>query len=279
MAIPIVTRAAELKAQVAAWRGNASRVALVPTMGALHEGHLALVACARQLAARVVVSIFVNPTQFGPHEDFNRYPRDMEGDRAKLGDGADLIYAPELREMYPDGVIAKVAVGGPSAGLESDFRFGHFIGVATVVARLFQQCMPDIAVFGEKDYQQLLVVKQLVRDQGMKIEIVGVPTLREADGLAMSSRNVYLKDGDRKVAVQLNKVLKDVAARVKGGRAIDFAETEGASALLDAGFKRVDYVAVRDAESLETIRGVERPARVLAAAYVGETRLIDNIAL
>jgi len=279
MAIPIVTRAAELKAQVAAWRGAGERVALVPTMGALHEGHLALVTRARELCPRVVVSIFVNPTQFGPHEDFNRYPQDMEGDRAKLGNAADLIYAPELREMYPDGVIAKVSVGGPSAGLESDFRFGHFMGVATVVARLFQQCAPDIAVFGEKDYQQLLVVKQLVRDQGMKIEIVGVPTVREADGLALSSRNIYLKNDDRGVAAQLNKVLKDVAARVKSGRAIAEAEAEGASALLDAGFKRVDYVAVRDAESLEAIRGVERPARILAAAYVGETRLIDNMAV
>lgn len=279
MAIPIVTRAAELKAQVDAWRAAGERVALVPTMGALHAGHLALVAAAREHAPHVVVSIFVNPTQFGPHEDFNRYPRDLEGDRARLGDAADAIYAPELREMYPDGVIAKVSVGGPSAGLESDFRFGHFMGVATVVARLFQQCAPDIAVFGEKDYQQLLVVKQLVKDLRMNIEIVGVPTLREADGLALSSRNVYLKDGDREIAKRLNKVLSDVAARVKSGRAIDVAETEGASALLDAGFKRVDYVAVRDAESLQAIRKIERPARVLAAAYVGETRLIDNVTI
>ena len=279
MAIPIVTRAAELKAQVAAWRSAGERVALVPTMGALHAGHLALVARARELAPHVVVSIFVNPTQFGPHEDFNRYPRDMEGDRAKLGDTADLIYAPELREMYPDGVIAKVSVGAPSAGLESDFRFGHFMGVATVVARLFQQCAPDFAVFGEKDYQQLLVVKRLVKDQEMKLEIIGVPTLREADGLAISSRNVYLKDGDREIASRLNNVLRGVAARVKQGRAIDVAETEGASALLDAGFKRVDYVAVRDAESLNAIRKIERPARVLAAAYVSETRLIDNVSV
>lgn len=277
MAIPIVTRAAELKARVAAWRAKDERVALVPTMGALHEGHLSLVREARARAAHVVVSIFVNPTQFGPQEDFNRYPRDSEGDRAKLGDTADFIYAPELREMYPEGVIARVVVGGPSAGLESDFRFGHFTGVATVVAKLFQQCQPDIAVFGEKDYQQLLVVKRLVRDMNMNIEIVGVPTLREADGLALSSRNVYLSAEDRKIAAQLNKVLKDVAARAKSGHPIDSAEAEGASALLDAGFARVDYVAIRDAETLQPIRKIERPARILAAAYAGKTRLIDNM--
>ena len=227
----------------------------------------------------MVVSIFVNPTQFGPHEDFSRYPRDLEADRARLGDAADLIFAPELREMYPNGTIAKVLVGGPSAGLESDFRPNHFTGVATVVAMLFRQCAPDIAMFGEKDYQQLLVVKRLVRDLDMNIEIVAGPTVREADGLALSSRNVYLNPQERKTAGQLNRVLKDVIARVKTGRAIDVAETEGAAALLDAGFARVDYVAVRDAETLQPIRSLERPARILAAAYVCRTRLLDNIAV
>ncbi len=277
MSIPIVAVASELKARVAAWRGQRELVALVPTMGALHEGHLSLVRAARAKAARVVVSIFVNPTQFGPHEDFSRYPRDLEADRARLGDAADLIYAPELREMYPEGVIARISVGGPSAGLESDFRPGHFTGVATVVAALFRHCAPDITVFGEKDYQELLVVKRLVRDLGMNIEIVVGPTVREADGLALSSRNAYLSSDERRIAGQLNKVLKDVIARVKAGRAIDVAETEGAAALLNAGFARVDYVAVRDAETLQPVRRIEAPARVLAAAFAGKTRLIDNM--
>ena len=279
MAVPIVTKAPELKTIVATWRAADARVALVPTMGALHEGHLSLVRAARPHAARVAVSIFVNPTQFGPNEDFSRYPRDLEGDRAKLGDAADLIYAPDVKDMYPEGGKGGIVVGGPSAGLESDFRPGHFMGVATVVARLFQHCQPDVAMFGEKDYQQLLVVKRLVRDLNMKIEIVGVPTVREADGLAMSSRNAYLSPEERKIAGQLNQVLKDVAARAKSGTAIDTAESEGAAKLLNAGFMRVDYVAVRDTETLQSIRTLERPARILAAAYVGKTRLIDNLAI
>jgi pantoate--beta-alanine ligase len=279
MTVPIVTHAGELKARVAAWRDQGQRVALVPTMGALHEGHLSLARAARAQRARVAVSIFVNPTQFGPQEDFTRYPRDMAADQAKLTGAADLIYAPSVKEMYPEGTIAKIAVGGPSAGLESDFRPGHFTGVATVVATLFRQCQPDIAVFGEKDYQQLLVVKRLVRDLGMHIEIIAATTVREADGLAMSSRNAYLGPEERKIAGQLNRVLKDVAVRAKSGRAIDIAETEGAAALLVTGFTRVDYVAIRDAETLQPIRTLERPARILAAAYVGKTRLIDNMAV
>ncbi|MGQ0741965.1 MAG: pantoate--beta-alanine ligase [Alphaproteobacteria bacterium] len=277
MTIPIVTQAAELKAQVAAWKGARQAIALVPTMGALHEGHLSLVRIARARAPHVVASIFVNPTQFGQNEDYARYPRDLEGDQAKLEGMADLIYAPDVKEMYPDGVLARVIVGGPSAGLESDFRTGHFIGVATVVARLFQQCAPDIAAFGEKDYQQLLVVKRLVRDYNMSIEIVAGPTVREADGLAMSSRNAYLNAEERKIAAKLNRVLADVAARVKSGHPIDSAEAEGQAELLNAGFQRVDYVAIRDAETLNPIRALERPARVLAAAHIGRTRLIDNL--
>ena len=279
MGISIVTKAAELKAQVGAWRAARESVALVPTMGALHAGHLALVREARARGARVVVSIFVNPTQFGPQEDFTRYPRDLEGDRAKLGDGADLIYAPDVKEMYPEGTIARVNVAGPSEGLESDFRPGHFTGVATVVARLFEQCRPDIAVFGEKDYQQLLVVKKMARDLGMTIEIVPVPTVREADGLAMSSRNAYLSASERKIAGKLNTILKDAVARAKTGRAIDVVETEAQAQLLGASFARVDYVAIRDAETLRPIRDLKKPARILAAAFLGKTRLIDNLAV
>jgi pantoate--beta-alanine ligase len=245
-------------------------------MGALHDGHLALVREARARADRVVVSIFVNPTQFAPHEDFARYPRDLEADRAKLA-GVDLIYAPDVEQIYPPGFATKVVVDGPSAGLESDFRPHFFAGVATVVAKLFTQTQADIAVFGEKDYQQLLVVRRMSRDLDLGTEVVAVPTERDEDGLALSSRNAYLSAEERKIAPELYRTLRETALRARQSSAIPKTEAEGTAALLSAGFERVDYLAIRDAETLRPLREVSRPARVLAAAWLGKTRLIDNV--
>jgi pantoate--beta-alanine ligase len=276
----IATTAAELRANVSAWRKSGARIALVPTMGALHAGHLAHLREARERADKVVVSIFVNPAQFAPTEDFARYPRDLDGDRAKLAaepGGADLVYAPAAHEIYPQGFATTITMGGPAQGLESDFRPQFFTGVATVVAKLFLQCRPDFATFGEKDYQQLLVVERLVRDLDLGLEIVRVPTLREADGLAMSSRNAYLTPQNRQVAAHLNKVLRSVAARARAGISIPQAEAEGQAALLAAGFDRVDYVALRDAETLARLAKIAGATRVLAAARIANVRLIDNM--
>jgi len=252
-------------------------VGLVPTMGALHAGHLALVDQARRLSQRVIVSIFVNPTQFAPHEDFDRYPRALETDLQKLGTAADLVFAPQVEEIYPDGFSLKIEMGGPALGLESDFRAHFFAGVATVVAKLLIAAMPDIAMFGENDYQQLLVVRRLVRDLALPVDIVGAPIVREADGLAMSSRNAYLDAREHKIAANLNRVIQDVATRVRAGETISAAEHRAAQALLEAGFHSVDYVTVRDAETLAPLREFHTPARVLAAARLGRTRLIDNV--
>jgi pantoate--beta-alanine ligase len=276
----MATTAAELRARVGAWRKNGARIALVPTMGALHAGHLAHLREARERADKVVVSIFVNPAQFAPTEDFARYPRDLDGDRAKLAaepGGADLVYAPEAHEIYPQGFATAITMGGPAQGLESDFRPQFFTGVATVVAKLFLQCRPDFATFGEKDYQQLLVVERLVRDLDLALEIVRVPTVRETDGLAMSSRNAYLTPQNRKVAAHLNKVLRSVAARAHAGISIPQAESEGQAALLAAGFDRVDYVALRDADTLARLAKIAGATRVLAAARIANLRLIDNM--
>jgi pantoate--beta-alanine ligase len=254
------------------------RIGLVPTMGALHEGHLSLVREARARADAVVVSIFVNPTQFAPHEDFDAYPRTLEADLEKLGPQADIVFAPTVREMYPHGHATTLSVAGPSAGLETDFRPHFFAGVATVVAKLLIAALPDIAVFGEKDYQQFLVVKRLVRDLALPVEIVGVPTLREADGLALSSRNAYLSADERKIAGELNVILKRAIAQARDGD-LRAAEADAIEALWAAGFSHVDYVAIRNAESLDHITTLEHPARILAAAKIGKTRLIDNMAV
>jgi pantoate--beta-alanine ligase len=279
--IETASNATELRLRVRLWRSKGARIALVPTMGALHEGHLGLVREAKSRADKVVVSIFVNPAQFAPHEDFARYPRDMTTDRALLESqgAADLIYAPETKDMYPEGSATRIVVDGPAAGLESDFRPHFFGGVATVVIKLLLQCQPDFALFGEKDYQQLLVVKRLVKDLDFELEIVGVPTFRAADGLALSSRNAYLSAEQRKVAAHLNRVLHEVATRAKEGVSIPQAEAEGAASLLNAGFNRVDYVALRDSQTLFPLRELSGPARVLAAARVGGVRLIDNVAV
>ena len=248
---------AELRRAVAAWRGARASVALVPTMGALHAGHLALVARAKDLASHVVASIFVNPTQFGPNEDLSRYPRDIDGDRRKLAAaGCDLAFIPAVAEMYPEGAVARIDPGPLGTVLEGQFRPGHFAGVATVVAKLLLQAAPDVAVFGEKDFQQLLVIRRVVRDLDIPVRIESVPTVRESDGLALSSRNAYLSADERARAPLLHRTLREVAR----------------------GFAKVDYLAVRDAETLEPPRP-SRPVRVLAAAWLGRTRLIDNFAL
>lgn len=276
-AVAVAGTVAELRRAVAAWRGARASVALVPTMGALHAGHLALVARAKALAPHVVASIFVNPTQFGPNEDLSRYPRDVDGDRRKLAAaGCDLAFIPAVAEMYPEGAVARVDPGPLATVLEGQFRPGHFAGVATIVAKLLLQAAPDIAVFGEKDFQQLLVIRRVARDLDIPVRIESVPTVRESDGLALSSRNAYLSADERARAPLLHRTLRDVARGFADGDAA--APDRGIEALLAGGFAKVDYLAVRDAETLDPPRP-RRPARVLAAAWLGRTRLIDNVAL
>jgi pantoate--beta-alanine ligase len=274
--LAVIHTIADLRAALAPLRREG--IAMVPTMGALHDGHLSLVTAAKQ--PTVVVSIFVNPTQFAPHEDFDAYPRDLSGDLARLETvGAPIVFAPTAREMYPEGFATTVTVGGPSAGLETDFRPHFFAGVATVVAKLLLAALPDVAVFGEKDYQQLQVVRRLVQDLGLPTEILGAPIAREADGLALSSRNAYLDARARAIAGNLNKVLKDVIARAKETGDLRDAEKYGVAALQAVGFDSIDYVAIREADTLAVAENLSRPARVLAAAKIGRTRLIDNIAI
>lgn len=260
----IVTTIADLRARVASWRGQGQRTGLVPTMGALHAGHLFLTEESRKHAERMIVSIFVNPTQFAPHEDFDRYPRALRADAEKLGESADLIFAPTVPEMYPQGYATRIEIAGPALGLETDFRPHFFSGVATVVGKLLIAAQPDIAVFGEKDYQQLLVVRRLVTDLALPVEIVGSPIVREPDGLAMSSRNAYLNERERAVAGRMNVILRSATS-----------EEQAIRALLDAGFDSVDYVAIRDAATLGPVG--DGPRRILAAAKIGATRLIDNM--
>lgn len=277
----IVRTVAGLRDRVAAWRRDGERVGLVPTMGALHDGHLALVRRSLDECDRTVVSIFVNPTQFAPHEDFDAYPRDAARDLAAIGALAtDIAYMPDAGEMYADGFTTTVSVAGPSQGLCGAVRPHFFQGVATVVSKLLLQCLPDRAYFGEKDYQQLLVIKRLVRDLDIPADIVGVSTVREADGLALSSRNAYLSDAERKTAPLLNAIMRQVAEKVADGGDVGEAETWGRSQLAENGFGPVDYLEVRDGETLAPVADTlapGRPARVFAAAYLGKTRLIDNI--
>jgi pantoate--beta-alanine ligase len=259
-------------------RRNAS-LALVPTMGALHQGHLSLVRLARKRARRVVVSIFVNPAQFAPHEDFASYPRSFEADLSALAAaGADLVWAPDDKTMYPDGFDTRIVPGGPAnVGLEDKFRPHFFAGVATVVAKLLLQCRPDVAVFGEKDFQQLRVITALARDLDLPVKIVGGPIVRERDGLAMSSRNAYLDTDERRRAPTLYRVLRDCAARIKRGDRLDNVLAEGRAAIAQAGFA-LDYLEARDAGSLLPIDAAGNGAmRLLVAARIGRTRLIDNV--
>jgi pantoate--beta-alanine ligase len=279
-ALPIVRTVAELRAEIAAWRKAGETVAHIPTMGSLHEGHLALVRRGRELADRAIASVFVNPTQFAPHEDFARYPRDEAGDAAKLaGAGCDLMYAPTVAEMYADGRATSISVAGPADGLCGAFRPQMFGGVALVVTNLLLQAQPDVAVLGEKDYPQLRVVRRFVRDLDIPVEIVGLPTVREPDGLALSSRNAYLSAEERTRAPELHRALADAAAELVGGAALADALKVARERLVAAGFSPVDYVELRDAETLAAISALERPARLLAAAWMGKTRLIDNVAV
>jgi pantoate--beta-alanine ligase len=277
----------ELRGIVSRWRKAGETVALVPTMGALHEGHLALVELGKQRCDRTVASIFVNPTQFAPTEDLARYPRDEAGDLAKLaGAGCDLVWAPGVAEMYPDGFATRIVPAGAAVGLESDFRPHFFGGVATVCCKLFTQVGPDIAVFGEKDYQQLQVVTQMARDLDLPLRVIGVPTVREPDGLAMSSRNVYLDAAQRQTAPVIHRAIVWLADEVRGldlratpARIDKLAATAG-QMIIAAGFDKIDYVAVRDAATLAAAEPAKsRPLRVLAAAWLGRTRLIDNVAV
>ncbi|CAA7612966.1 pantoate--beta-alanine ligase [Magnetospirillum sp. SS-4] len=276
--LDIVRSVAELRARVRYWRDQGLTIGMVPTMGALHQGHLSLVVKALEHADRVVTSVFVNPTQFGPNEDFSRYPRQEARDAELLeGAGCHLLFAPTVAEMYPDGFATSISVSGVSEGLCGDVRPGHFSGVATVVTKLLLQCLPDVAVFGEKDYQQLAVIRRFTRDLDIPVAILGAPTLREADGLAMSSRNAYLSAGDRAVAPALLRALTGIADGLRSGaRASDLCP-RAVGELLKAGFASVDYVEVRDADTLTPAETAERPVRILAAARLGATRLIDNI--
>jgi pantoate--beta-alanine ligase len=270
----------DLRSQIAKCRKAGERIALVPTMGALHAGHLSLVKLAKSRCNRVVASIFVNPTQFGPREDFNIYPREEASDLDKLAKaGADLVFIPDTTEMYPPGFSTHVKVSDLTDDLCGASRPNHFEGVATVVTKLLLQCAPDIAVFGEKDYQQLLVIKRLVRDLNIPVQIVGGPIVREADGLALSSRNAYLSREQRKTAPLLHQTISEAAADLARGEGADAAALAGRFKLEAAGF-RIDYVAVRDPDTLKPLSGPVAPgARVLVAAYLGKTRLIDNVAV
>jgi pantoate--beta-alanine ligase len=262
-------------------RARKATVALVPTMGALHDGHVSLVRLAKRRAAKVIVSIFVNPTQFAPTEDFSSYPRTWKADLAKLtAEKVDLIWYPEVKAMYPDGFATRLAPEGPAtAGLEDRFRPHFFGGVATVVCKLFTQCRPDVAIFGEKDFQQLRVVTRMAGDLDLGVRVIGMKTVRERDGLAMSSRNVYLSPQERRVAPELHRVMKRSAARLKAGETIEAAMAAGAELITAAGFA-LDYFEVRHAETLAPVNSVDDgPLRILVAAKLGSTRLIDNIAV
>lgn len=274
-----VERVAELRAQVRAWRAAGERIAFVPTMGNLHAGHLSLVREGRAHTERVVASIFVNPLQFGPSEDLDAYPRTLDADRRQLdATGCDLLFTPGVSEIYPRGqdTQTRVEVPGISDILCGASRPGHFVGVATVVCKLLNMVQPDLALFGEKDFQQLLVIRRLVEDLALPVEIVGVPTARESDGLAMSSRNGYLTPEERALAPALYRVLKATAERVRVGESVERAEQAGLEALAMAGL-RPDYLSVRRVEDLAPAGPGDRALVILAAAYLGRARLIDNL--
>jgi pantoate--beta-alanine ligase len=276
--VQIIRDADALKREIDALREDGGTIAFVPTMGALHDGHMALVAEARLRANHVVASIFVNPTQFGPEEDLAIYPRREATDAALLdAAGVAILWAPDVETMYPDGPEATIHVAGVSEGLDGAARPGHFDGVATVVARLFEQVRPDVAIFGEKDYQQFVVIRQMVRDEKIDVEIVGVPTQRDADGLALSSRNAYLSEEERAAARTLPRALGEAAQAIQGGADVAEALEKARARLEGAGFDPIDYIELRDAETLAPMTGLDRPARLLAAATLGNTRLIDNL--
>ena len=275
--VQIVRNSEELAQSRSALQG---RVALVPTMGALHAGHMALVAEARDRADKVIATIFVNPAQFGEGEDFGRYPRREADDAAMLeAAGCDLLWTPSVADIYPDGFATKISVSGVSDRWEGEARPGHFDGVATVVAKLLLAVQPDIALFGEKDFQQLAVIRRLVADLGLPVEIVGVPTVREADGLALSSRNAYLSREERERAVALPNALKAARDALRANAPVSGVLQAAKQSLIDAGFLRIDYLALVDASTLEPLEQPKGEMRLMAAAVIGTTRLIDNIAV
>jgi pantoate--beta-alanine ligase len=276
--VQIIREPEALNQALAALREGGRTIAFVPTMGALHAGHMALIAQGRARADHVVASIFVNPTQFGADEDLATYPRREAADAAMLEqEGCAILWAPDAATMYPDGLAATVRAAGLGEDLDGAARPGHFDGVATIVARLLDQMRPDFALFGEKDYQQLQVIRQMVRDRDLAVEIIGVPTQRDADGLALSSRNAYLSEEERLAARTLPRALGEAVQAIEGGAPVEEALERARARLADAGFDPVDYVALRDAETLAPLAILDRPARILAAARIGRTRLIDNL--
>ncbi|MBX3522733.1 MAG: pantoate--beta-alanine ligase [Xanthobacteraceae bacterium] len=279
----VVKTVKALREALSEWRKRKQTIALVPTMGALHTGHISLVALAKKSAKKVVVSIFVNPTQFGPNEDFTRYPRTLDADLDKLADaGADLVFLPDAKEMYPDGFSTMLKPSGPAAvGLDDKFRPGHFDGVATVVAKLFTSVMPDIAIFGDKDYQQLQVIRTMARDLHLPVKVIGAPIVREKDGLALSSRNVYLSPAERAAAPVLHRVLKESAKAIAAGEPVEAVLSRGRAKIMAQGFK-LDYLEAREAATLAKLgdEPQRKPkVRLLVAAKIGKTRLIDNFAV
>jgi pantoate--beta-alanine ligase len=267
-----------LRRRVKAWRLDGKSIALVPTMGALHKGHLTLMDRAKKMADRVVATIFVNPKQFGPNEDLAAYPRQENADFELLnGAGVHLLFAPDVNAMYPAGFSTTIQVAGVSDHLDGIARPGHFNGVATVVTKLLLQTQPDIALFGEKDYQQLAVIRRFVADLNIPVDIIEVPTVREADGLAMSSRNAYLTPAERAVAPTLYRAITAAARRIANGDDIAASIAAAREELTKQGFEKIDYVEARHAESLEQLTSKDQPGRVLAAARLGRARLIDNV--
>lgn len=273
----IIRDVAALRRAVSTFRHNGKSVALVPTMGALHDGHLSLVRMGRRVADHVVVSIFVNPTQFGPNEDYAAYPRDEARDAALLAEeGTDILWAPDVATMYPDGHSTHIEVAELGADYCGAARPGHFDGVATIVAKLFQQAGANIAIFGEKDWQQLAIIRRMARDLDFPVEILGAPIARAPDGLALSSRNAYLSADERMAAATLPHALRAATDAISGGANVDAALADAKAEILAGGFDSIDYVALADADSLVRLTEFRRPARLLAAARIGKTRLIDN---
>ena len=278
--VHVIKSPAEMSAWSDAARARGERIAFVPTMGALHAGHVSLLVAAKKHADLVVLSIFVNPTQFGPNEDLGRYPRDLVGDLAKAeGAGTAVAFVPEAKDMYPASAQTFIEVREVSQGLCGGRRPGHFVGVATVVAKLFNIVRPHVALFGEKDFQQLAVIRRMVADLNMPIEIVGEPTVREPDGLAMSSRNAYLSPVDRMRALAVSRGLSKARERYTAGQRNAEALVQAAMGIIQPSVDGIDYVEIRDADPLAPVGNIDRPAVILAAVYVGTTRLIDNLRL
>ncbi len=276
--IPILRDTTSLRAQMRDWQTQGQRTALVPTMGALHDGHASLVTTALAHAGRVVVSVFVNPTQFGPSEDFDAYPRQELTDvTIAAAAGAHAVYAPDAHTMYPAGFATSVMVAGLSEGLCGPWRPGHFEGVATIVTKLLIQAQADVAVFGEKDFQQLAIIRRLACDLDIPTRIIGAPLVRDADGLALSSRNARLSPAQRVTALALPRILAQCAARIRAGAPVAQVLAEGRQALLDAGCAQVDYLELRDPDTLSLMDALDKPARLLAVARVGDVRLLDNM--